>query len=218
MPRSPDRRRNELILNDVIGALEQGRSPILLTERRDHLELLRGTSTRGRWRSPGVGASPSDWPRGADVRPGSFEALRLDDAERTLVDAVYDWARFGSLPRAYGWIRAELAAGRVGPTELARVTLRYGDVGTIRRMGASLEWEGAKAAVLRELERALRPSSGLIPWIPTRPKRRDDRSALGRRLERPCLNRHPSASTTKTFHLSGAWSRAAKSTSSPRIP
>ena len=90
---------------------------------------------------------------------------------RTLVDAVYDWARFGSLPRAYGWIRAELVAGRVGPTELARATLRYGDVGTIRRIGASLEREGANAAVLRKLERALRPSSGLIPWIPTRPKR-----------------------------------------------
>jgi superfamily II DNA or RNA helicase len=35
-----DEPRNELILNDVIDALEQGRSPILLTERRDHLEYL----------------------------------------------------------------------------------------------------------------------------------------------------------------------------------
>jgi superfamily II DNA or RNA helicase len=35
-----DTRRNELILNDVIGALEQGRSPILLTERKDHLEYF----------------------------------------------------------------------------------------------------------------------------------------------------------------------------------
>ena len=35
-----DGRRNDLILNDVIGALEQGRSPILLTERRDHLEYF----------------------------------------------------------------------------------------------------------------------------------------------------------------------------------
>jgi hypothetical protein len=87
------------------------------------------------------------------------------------VDAVYDWARFGSLPLAYGWIRAELAAGRVSPSELARVTLRYGDVGTIRRIGAFLDREGASAGVLRKLERALSPSSGLIPWIPTRPKR-----------------------------------------------
>jgi superfamily II DNA or RNA helicase len=35
-----DKRRNELILNDVIASLEEGRSPILLTERRDHLEYF----------------------------------------------------------------------------------------------------------------------------------------------------------------------------------
>jgi superfamily II DNA or RNA helicase len=35
-----DEKRNQLILNDVIGALEEGRSPILLTERKDHLEYF----------------------------------------------------------------------------------------------------------------------------------------------------------------------------------
>ncbi len=35
-----DRQRNDMILDDVIGALEEKRSPILLTERRDHLEHL----------------------------------------------------------------------------------------------------------------------------------------------------------------------------------
>lgn len=35
-----DDARNDIILNDIITALEAGRSPILLTERRDHLELF----------------------------------------------------------------------------------------------------------------------------------------------------------------------------------
>jgi superfamily II DNA or RNA helicase len=35
-----DENRNNLILDDVIQALEDGRSPLLLTERRDHLEFL----------------------------------------------------------------------------------------------------------------------------------------------------------------------------------
>ena len=35
-----DERRNALILNDVIGSLEDGRSPLVLTERRDHLDFL----------------------------------------------------------------------------------------------------------------------------------------------------------------------------------
>jgi superfamily II DNA or RNA helicase len=43
-----DLRRNELIFNDVVCALEEKRSPILLTERRDHLdhfaERLRGVT------------------------------------------------------------------------------------------------------------------------------------------------------------------------------
>ncbi|HEY4591288.1 MAG TPA: DEAD/DEAH box helicase family protein [Thermoanaerobaculia bacterium] len=37
-----DEARNRLILDDVLHALEEGRSPILLTERRDHLEYFSG--------------------------------------------------------------------------------------------------------------------------------------------------------------------------------
>lgn len=90
---------------------------------------------------------------------------------RTLVDAVYDWSRFGSMPQAYTWIRNELAANRVIPAELVRITLRYGDTGTIRRIGALLEIVGVESKLLRRLEGALKPSKGLIPWIPTQPKR-----------------------------------------------
>jgi len=35
-----DQARNALIVDDVIAALEEGRSPIVLTERREHLDLL----------------------------------------------------------------------------------------------------------------------------------------------------------------------------------
>lgn len=37
-----DRQRNQLILDDIRQALAEGRSPILLTERKDHLEFLAG--------------------------------------------------------------------------------------------------------------------------------------------------------------------------------
>ena len=90
---------------------------------------------------------------------------------RTLVDAVYDWARFGSLPRGYAWITRELAERGVTPAELVAATLRYGDLGTIRRVGALLEKRGANARLVRKLESALPESTGTIPWIPTRPKR-----------------------------------------------
>jgi hypothetical protein len=41
-----DAKRNQLILDDVIGALERGRSPILLTERKDHLEYFSARLTK----------------------------------------------------------------------------------------------------------------------------------------------------------------------------
>ena len=87
------------------------------------------------------------------------------------MDAVYDWSRFNSLPRGYAWIRRELEKKRVTPAELVDATLRYGDVGTLRRMGVMLEREGLDARLLRKLEKKLPRSSGLIPWIPTQPKR-----------------------------------------------
>lgn len=41
-----DEARNAMILNDVVRALEQGRSPILLTERKDHLDYLKSRLER----------------------------------------------------------------------------------------------------------------------------------------------------------------------------
>ena len=35
-----DRERNELIFSDILSALEAGRSPVVITERKDHLQLL----------------------------------------------------------------------------------------------------------------------------------------------------------------------------------
>jgi predicted transcriptional regulator of viral defense system len=114
----------------------------------------------------------------ADERLGETEEATLDGERvlyssrvRTLVDAVYDWSRFNSLPRGYEWIRYELKAKRLDALELVKVTLCYGDTGTIRRMGVLLEDEGVDSALLRKLNRALNPTSSLIPWIPGRPKR-----------------------------------------------
>jgi predicted transcriptional regulator of viral defense system len=115
----------------------------------------------------------------ADTRLGDTEESATRDGlvtmyssrVRTLVDAVYDWARFNSLPRGYSWIARELAEGRVKPAAMVAATLRYGDLGTIRRIGALLASRGVNVALLRRLKAALPESTGTIPWIPTKPKR-----------------------------------------------
>ena len=115
----------------------------------------------------------------ADTRLGETETVTTAEGDtivyssraRALLDAVYDWARFNSLPRAYDWIRQDLRAKRITPAKLVSVTLKYGDIGTIRRMGALLEREGVSKPLLKKLEEALPKTSSLIPWIPTKPKR-----------------------------------------------
>src|SRR5260221_9096204 len=37
-----DPARNDLIFDDILSALEAGRSPVVITERKDHLDLLAG--------------------------------------------------------------------------------------------------------------------------------------------------------------------------------
>ena len=65
-----------------------------------------------------------------------------------MVDAVYDWSRFNSLPQGYDWIRAELARDPAVASEMARVALRHGNVSTLRRLARLLECEGAEPVVL----------------------------------------------------------------------
>jgi predicted transcriptional regulator of viral defense system len=126
-----------------------------------------------------VGAACFTLIKVADERLGDTETFMTDDGlaavyssrVRTLVDAVYDWSRFDSLPRAYEWIRRDLRAGQLDATDLIRTTMRFGNQGTIRRIGALLEREGVSTRRLARLRTALSPTTSLIPWIPTLPKR-----------------------------------------------
>jgi len=115
----------------------------------------------------------------ADARLGDTDTFPTPDGVtavyssrvRTVVDAVYDWSRFNGIPRGYDWIRRELRGGRVRVADLVQCTLRYGDTGTIRRMGLLLEREGVENAQLQKLKRALRQTSAWIAWLPNAPKR-----------------------------------------------
>jgi len=110
----------------------------------------------------------------SDERLGDVEEVKTADGEigfyssrrRSLVDAVYDWSRFNTLPRAYGWIKKELSSKRISDKELVEVTLRYGDIGTIRRIGFLLESLGVRQTLLRKLNNALALSNSFIPFIP----------------------------------------------------
>lgn len=97
--------------------------------------------------------------------------LRFSSKIRTLFDAVYDWSRFGSLPQAYDWIAEEMRQLPDSVEKLVRITQKYGNTGTIRRLGRILEECHAPQNLLNRLHKKLSRTSSLIPLVPTRPKR-----------------------------------------------
>ena len=85
---------------------------------------------------------------------------------RALVDAVYDWSRYNTLPRAYGWIVETLEKDPDITENLIDDTLKYSNKGTIKRMGYLLAQLGVADDRLLEMKRKLGPAKSLIPWIP----------------------------------------------------
>jgi predicted transcriptional regulator of viral defense system len=115
----------------------------------------------------------------ADNRLGGTESFKTAQGQRavysscvrTLVDAIYDWSRFSSLPRGYEWIRKELTAQRVSAADLIRTAIRYGNQRTLRRIGLLLERENVAEELLLRIEKKVKPSTSLIPWIPVNARR-----------------------------------------------
>lgn len=97
--------------------------------------------------------------------------VRIGTIERVLVDAIYDWSRFGTIPRAYGWVLSYLKKDQKNYSKLVNVALQFGNIAVLRRLGYLFQKGGAKPAILKKIRRGLPTSKGLIPLIPNRKSR-----------------------------------------------
>ena len=111
----------------------------------------------------------------ADNRLGAVNAVRTRDSEiiysskaRTLMDAVYDWSRFNSLPRGYDWVGRETKNDFKLATELCEATIKYGNMATTRRIGFLFDRIAPNSKLTNRLKCQLSTSSALIPWVPGR--------------------------------------------------
>lgn len=110
---------------------------------------------------------------GATVTSRSMDGSELvwPTKARALLDAVYDWSRFNSLPNAYHWIRTEAERDDGFVAELTDAALRFGNQGTVRRFGRLLTDIGVPLRLLRQLEKHTTETSSFIAWDPSQPKR-----------------------------------------------
>jgi predicted transcriptional regulator of viral defense system len=94
--------------------------------------------------------------------------IRMPTKARALMDAVYDWSRFNTLPKAYEWIRLAVGKNRRLADELAEMACRYGNKGTMRRIGFILDSMGLRGGWKNRLKKTLRKSASIILLIPAR--------------------------------------------------
>jgi len=98
-------------------------------------------------------------------------AVPIASKARALIDAVYDWRRFNTLPQAYKWIASNLRGKPAITDEIIDCSLRFGNQATIRRIGYLLDQCGTPENMLKRLKQALRSSKSLVPYNPGSPAR-----------------------------------------------
>ena len=115
----------------------------------------------------------------SDNRLGGLNKFKTSDGSiaifasrsRALIDAVYDWSRYNTLPRAYKWIEADVKKDPRFADELILMTIKFGNKGTVRRIGYLLETLGVEASVLGKMKGKKGSTKSLIAWMPDRPSK-----------------------------------------------
>lgn len=109
---------------------------------------------------------------------GSIKTISPDGAKiiiaskaKSLIDAIYDWPRFNTIPRAFEWIITSIRGNPRFKRELMRMAIRSGNKATLRRIGCLLEHNGNSKRSLRFLKQTIGDSKAVIPLVPKKPKR-----------------------------------------------
>lgn len=110
---------------------------------------------------------------GASVTLETTDGIRtmMASKARSLLDAICDWSRYNTIPRAYRWIAEEVENDAGHGAELVQVATKFGNRGTRRRLGYLLELCGLEDHLLEKLRKNLGSSKSLIPWVPGKPAR-----------------------------------------------
>jgi len=90
---------------------------------------------------------------------------RIGTLARVVMDAIYDSARFGTLPKAFGWIR-DRRDDEGFLDELVACSIRYADGPARRRVGCVLELLEVGGKRLDKLRRRTPATRSVIPLVP----------------------------------------------------
>lgn len=96
--------------------------------------------------------------------------INISSLSRTIVDAIYDYNKIGAIPEAYDWIK-ERKNDSAFLKKLVKSTMRFGNIGTQRRIGYILDSLKINSKITNQILENLPKTNSLIPMIPQIPNR-----------------------------------------------
>ena len=95
-----------------------------------------------------------------------FIWARLSSPEQTILDAVYDYKKFGTLPKVYDWIADSLKYKKINPEKLVNVATKYGNTMSQKRIGWVLDKLKVPKRVINSLQKKVSKTKVLTPLNP----------------------------------------------------
>ena len=83
-----------------------------------------------------------------------------------MIDCIYDWNRYNTIPKVFNWIRDEIEKDQEIPAKLVSNAIRYGNKIVQRRLGYFLETLNIDEKLVEKLQNKIKSSKTLKPLIP----------------------------------------------------
>ena len=100
------------------------------------------------------------------IGDGSFVWARHGSPEQVILDAVYDYKKYGTLPKVYDWIADSLKDKKINPNKLVDVTIKYGNTMSQKRIGWVLDELKVPKRIINSLQKKVSKTKVLTPLDP----------------------------------------------------
>ncbi len=85
---------------------------------------------------------------------------------RLLIDCIYDWNRYNTIPKVFKWINQEIEENPAITEKLVSNAIRYGNRIVQRRLGYLLEIMNVDAKLVEKLQNKIQGTKTIKPLIP----------------------------------------------------
>ncbi len=85
---------------------------------------------------------------------------------RLLIDCIYDWNRYNTIPKVFKWIKQEIEENPEITEKLVSNAIRYGNRIVQRRLGYLLERMNVDSKLIEKLQNKIKGTKTIKPLIP----------------------------------------------------